>query len=123
MAKKRRRIPQPPIDPQRHPTGIRPIWWPVIVVLVGGAMVALGPWRVHDVFGDGQQLVPEWQLTEAVTRGGIKRLEPTPPTPPLPATTMPPGQAPVTDIDQGAPPPAVKDKAPDVENGDDYCKT
>ena len=96
------------------------MWWSVLVIVVGGAMVGFGPGRVHDVFGDGTQLVKEWKLTEAVTKSGIRRL-PQPVDPPVTAPEPENGTAP--DIEQDTTPPAVEDDAPDVLNGDDFCET
>jgi len=104
------------------------VWWSAIVVAIGGAMVVFGPWRVHDVFGDGTQLVKEWQLTEAVTRSGVKRLEPPQD---LPIAAPQPEHGTTPDIEQDTTPPVVQDKtppvvedaAPDVLNGDDFCAT
>ena len=98
------------------------------MIAVGGVMVTLGPWRVHDVFGDGTQLVKEWKLTEKVTRGDVKRL-PQPVDPTVTAPEPEHGTAPDIEQDTTPPvaqdktPPAVEDESPDVLNGDDFCET
>ena len=88
-------------------------------------MTLLGPWHEHDVFGDASKFMVAWRLTEAVTRGDVKHPGPATPKRPvnLPVTTVPAGQAPRPDVAPNAAPAPDQDQAPDVQNGDDYCKT
>ena len=70
MRRRRKKAPQPPIDPQRHPTGVRTLWSGAVLALFGGAMALCGPWGEYDVFGDGSTRMVAWRLTEAVTKDG-----------------------------------------------------
>ena len=75
--KKKLRIkPQPPIDKWGHPSGGRPKWIAALLVILGLALAGVATARHHDVFGDGQVVLSEGQLMQAVTVGGPRRPPP-----------------------------------------------
>ncbi len=50
----------------------------MLILIVGGALVLSGLMTLHQVWGANAQAIPEWQLIQAVTRGGVHRADPAP---------------------------------------------
>ena len=105
MARRSRSVPQPPIDPRARRKESRPLLVGGLIALVGAALIVSGLLIARQVRDDSGAAVPEWQLIKAVTRGGVRRVEPGPA---QPATASKPAErGPIRQID----------------NPPDYCPT
>ena len=103
MARKFRRIPQPPIDRSARGGESRSLRVGCLIAFVGAALILSGLLIARQVRDETGAALPEWELIKAVTRGGVRRAEPA-------------QQAPATE-------PAERGPIRQIENAPDYCPT
>ena len=71
MAKKFRKIPQPPIDIQARPSESRPILLGLLIAAAGAAVLIGGLRKTHPIASDGRDRSPEYLVVQAVTAGAF----------------------------------------------------
>jgi hypothetical protein len=132
MARKLRKIPQPPIDPTTRSTETRSGVAGILLLIAGGALVFYAAGRLIAVGGEPGQTISEPQLVRYVTRGAVKRVVPEAPQAPEPIRApLPDANGPIVAAGPNAPvapakqPPPAKAAEPKIQlqEGDDFCPT